>query len=86
MFLGSSEDIIKRTFEATTQFERSVWITRNIYNTYKSPFPTMNVVRRNEPLGTDMVYSYMEEINCRVTRSQFFTVIDTIVCDSFGPK
>ena len=35
-FLGASEDVIRRTFEVTTQYARAGWITGNIYNTYKN--------------------------------------------------
>ena len=56
-FLNANEDVIKRTFQATTQFARSGWIMGDIHKTYKAPFPAMNVLRRNEPVATDAVFA-----------------------------
>ena len=44
---------------ATTQYAIICWITGDISNTYKTPFPAMNVSRRNAPVATDQIYSDM---------------------------
>ena len=46
-FLKDPHEVIKKTFEDTTQFEKSGWITGHIYRTHKSPFPYLNVHMRN---------------------------------------
>jgi len=49
-FLQVPTETMKCTFEPTTQFARSAWIARQIYNTHRPPFPPLNVRRRNEPV------------------------------------
>lgn len=49
-------DIIKRTFEATTQYYRTPMGT-HLKKRYKSPFPSCNVQCRDEPDATDTVYA-----------------------------
>ena len=47
-------EVIKKTFEKTTQFARN--IVRLPFRThFKSRFPALNVRRRNEPVATDTV-------------------------------
>jgi hypothetical protein len=46
MFGWSSNNVIKRTFDVTTQFGRSIPTYSNMRMHYKSRFPAMNVVRR----------------------------------------
>jgi hypothetical protein len=43
-FLRASNEVIKHTFKATTQFARSGWITGRIYDTHRAPFPALNVI------------------------------------------
>ena len=53
-FLGKSADIIKRTYEATTQFVEKFPIPgTHIRQSKKSHFPALNVERRNEKVATD---------------------------------
>ena len=49
-------DVIKQTFQNSTQFAR-IPMSTTLTKHYKSPFPANNVHRRNEPLATDTVYS-----------------------------
>ena len=86
LFLNADEDIIKRTFLATTQYARSGWITGSIHKTYKTPFPAMNVSRRNEPVSTDQIYSDTPSFDGGYTVAQFYTGYNTKVCDIFGLK
>jgi hypothetical protein len=51
-------DINKRTFAATTQYAR-IPMRTTLKKHYKSPFPAMNVHRRDEPVATDTVYSLL---------------------------
>ena len=56
-FLFSNPDVIRKTFENTTQFARSGIIQGRITDTHRAPFPALNVHRRNEPVATDTVYA-----------------------------
>ena len=55
-FLHQSIDVIKRTFQATTQFARTNIGSLQLKKTFKTPFPACNVYRRNEPVATDPVF------------------------------
>ena len=75
-------DIIKHTFEKTTQFYRST-VTPAMKTRYKSPFPACNVHRRSEPVATDTIYSDTPAIDCGVTTAQFFVGTESLVCDVY---
>jgi hypothetical protein len=51
-----SPDIIKKTFQHTTQYERLPTGT-TLNATFKSPNPDFNVTRRNEAFACEIVYS-----------------------------
>ena len=55
-FLDTTPEIVKHTFRAMTQYARSGWITGTTTQTHKSPFPALNVFRRNEAVATDTIY------------------------------
>ena len=75
-------DIIKHTFENTTQFYRSTGsFTQKKH--YKSPFPAANVMRRNEPVASDTVFSDTPAIDCGVTAAQFFVGTKSLVSDVY---
>ena len=78
-------DIIKRTFEATTQYYRTPMGTY-LKKRYKSPFPACNVTRRDEPVATDTVYSNTPAIENGATAAQFFVGTKTLVCDIYPMK
>ena len=52
----TSEDIVKRTFQATTQLGHLSSAT-HLKRQYRSPNPALNVHLRNKPVATDMVYA-----------------------------
>ena len=78
-------DIIKRTFEATTQYYRMPMGT-HLKKRYKSPFPACNVQRRDEPVATDTVYADTPAIDSGVTAAQFFVGTKSLVCDVYPIK
>ena len=49
-------DIVKKTFQLNTKHACTL-IDTILKKHYKSPFPALNVSRRNEPVATDTVYS-----------------------------
>jgi hypothetical protein len=85
-FLRASTDVIKRTFDATTQFARSGWITGKIYDTHRAPFPALNVVRRNEAVATDTFFCDTPAVDCGFTDAQFFVGVDSRYVEVYGMK
>ena len=86
-FLFASNDVIKRTFHATTQFIKHLTHTgTNIRMTYKSPCPAANVLRRNEPVATDMIYGDTPAVDCGFEKAQVFVGRKSLVLDVFGIK
>ena len=71
-FLRAPIDVIKHTFEATTQYARSGWITGRIFDTHRAPFPALNVRRRNEGVATDTFYSDTPAVDDGSTCAQFY--------------
>ena len=85
-FLNVPIDVIARTFDATTQYAQSGWITGHIENTYKSPFPALNCRRRNESVATDTVYSDTPAIDNGSTCAQVFVGKQSKFSDVFGMR
>ena len=54
--------------------------------THKAPFPSLNVLRRNEPVATDTIYSPygIPAIGSGATCAQFFCGLYTYFCDIYG--
>ena len=79
-------DVIKRTFQATTQFARSGWITGHIYNTHRAPFPALNVSRRNEAVATDTIFADVAAIDDGSLCAQLFLGVQSRWVDAYGMK
>ena len=78
-------DIVQRTFACTTQYARMPMSTV-LKKHYKSPFPALNVHRRDEALATDTVYSDVPAIDSGVTIAQLFVGLTSTVCDVYPLK
>jgi hypothetical protein len=76
---------IKKTFEQTTQYARMPHGTI-LKKHYKSPFPALNVQRRDEPVATDTVFSDTPAIDGGETCAQIFVGTETLVTDVYGMK
>ena len=85
-FLHSSPEVIRRTLKATTQYAQAGWITNDITNTFKSPFPALNVRRRHESVATDTIFSDIPAIDDGSTCAQLFVGMSTKFCDVIGMK
>ena len=72
-FGGVSEDVIRKTFENTTQLGR-IGAVKNLklWKRHKSPNPALNVSRRNEPVATDTIYGPTNAIDNGSTAAQLF--------------
>ena len=71
-FLHQSADVIKRTFEATTQYARTNIGSLQLKKTFRTPFAACNVHRRNEAVATDTVFADVSAIDDGYTASQLF--------------
>ena len=80
-----STDVIKRTFKITMQYAH-IPMSTVLKKHYKSPFPALNVHRRNEPVATDMVYSDTPAINDGSTSAQIFVGTEYLLTDVYGMK
>ena len=78
-------DIIKQTFQHTTQYARLPTGT-TLRRAFKSPNPALNVVRRNEAIACDIVYSDVPAIDDGSTAAVIFVGMDTQVTDVYGIK
>jgi hypothetical protein len=76
---------IKKTFEQTTQYARMPNGTI-LKKHYKSPFPALNVQRRDETIATDTVDLDTPAIDGDETCAQIFVGTETMVTDVYGIK
>ncbi len=84
-FLFVPKNLIKKTFENTTQFARMP-MSDTLKKAYRSPFPACNIHRRNEPVATDTVYSDTPAIDDGATAAQIFVGTETTVADVYPMK
>ena len=78
-------DVIKSTFENTTQFYRTP-ASPQLKKRFRSPYPACNVQRRQEPLATDTVFSDTPAIDDGSKVAQIFVGTESCVIDVFGMK
>ena len=83
--LYSPLDVIKKTFENTTQFAKLPMSDR-LKTAYRSPHPANNVHRRNEPVATDTVFSDTPAIDGGETSAQVFIGTKSNVIDVYPIK
>ena len=53
---------------------------------YKSPFPGLNVHRRDEPVATDMIYSDTPTVDSGATIAHVFVGVESLVTDVYAIK
>lgn len=53
---------------------------------FKSPFPALNVKRRQEIVATDTVYADVPGVDCGYTQALFYCGTSFLVCDPYGTK
>ena len=78
-------DTVKRTIENTTQYTRMP-VSTHLKTRYKSPFPALNVLHRNESVATDTIYADTPAIDDGSISAQIFVGTDTLVTDAYGMK
>ena len=77
--------VIKKTFETTMQHSRTP-ASAILQQHYKSPFPVLNVHRRNESVDTDTVYFNAPTIDDRHAATQIFLGAKTMLTDVYEMK
>ena len=85
-FLMKNADTIKRTFEATTQLARTDTTGYALRQTYRSPYPALNVHRRKEAVAMDTLKSETPCMMTGVKLAQLFVGCDTYLMDVFPLK
>ena len=78
-------EVVERTLQATTQYAR-VPMSESSRRFFKSPFPALNVARRNEDLLTDVVYSDTPAIDDGSTSAAVYSGRISHVMDVYGMK
>jgi hypothetical protein len=78
-------NVIKKTFESTTQWARMV--ERYPFRKhFKSRFPALNVIRRSEPVATDTVFADTAAYGTACRLAQLFVGTKTFVTDIYPMK
>ena len=81
-FLNASKETVKHSFEATTQYAK----TMNIWNKSKAANPALNLPYQMEAIATDTVFADTPEIDNGATAAQFFCKCESMVCDVYPLK
>jgi hypothetical protein len=79
-------ELIKPTFENTTQLARSLHLYGDMRKHCKSRFPAFNVRQCNEPVATDTVFSDTPAIDNGARIAQIFVGRDALVTDIYSMK
>ena len=77
--------VIKKTFESTTQYAR-IPVSMVLHKHYKAPFPTLNMLQKDEAIAIDIVYHNTPPIDNRGTSAQIFVGIKTFLTNVYGMK
>jgi hypothetical protein len=78
-------DIIKKTFEVTTQYARMP-LNTVLRKCFKSPNPAVNVRRRDEPVATDTIQSDVPAIDGGEKYAQLFVGMKSLITDVHAMK
>jgi hypothetical protein len=84
-FVWLPTDIIKRTFEVTTQYA-PMPLNTILRKRFKSPNPLVNVPRRDEPVSMDTIQSDVPAIDGGEKYAQIFVGTKSLVTDVHGMK
>ena len=85
LFAWLPTDVVKKTYELTTQYAR-IPMSTTLRKRYLSPNPALNVFRRSESVATDTVFSDTPAVDSGITSAQFFVGCDSMVCDVYPMK
>jgi len=85
MFGWLPTEVIQQTFAVTTQYAH-LPMTTLLKKQYKSPFPALNVHRRDELVAMDTIYSDAPDIDSGATIAQVFVGTESLVTDVYAIK
>lgn len=85
LFAWLPEDIVRKTFEKTTQYARMP-VGTFLKKRYRSPFPAANVPRRNEPVATDKIVSDTPAVDSGATQAQVFVGTESQLTDVYATR
>ena len=85
MFGWLPTNVIQQTFAITTQYAHLPMSTL-LKKRYKSPFPALNVHRRDKPVATDTIYSDTPAIDSGATIAQVFVGVESLITDVYAIK
>ena len=85
LFAWLPTEVIKKTYEMTTQYAR-IPMSTILRKRYLSPNPALNVFRRSESVATDTIFSDTPAVDSGVTSAKFFVGCDSMVCDVYPMK
>ena len=84
-FLHVPIEKVRKTFERTTQYATNVMSGLKITQTIQSPYPALNVLRRNEPVATDTIFAEVPAVDTGgQTMAQIFVGRKSLVIDVYG--
>ena len=69
------------TIDTTIRYRTAQWVPSRTLKSYTEVLA--NVIRRNEPVATDELYSDTPAIDCGATRCQVFVGMNTDVVDIY---
>ena len=78
-------DVVKRTFDCTTQFA-TIPMSTTLKKQFKTPHPAANIPRRDEPLATDTVFSDTPAIDSGATIAQIYVGTESLVGAAYPMK
>jgi len=85
MFGWLPADIIKQTFEVTTQYAHLPMSTL-LNKRYEYPFPALNVHRRDGPVAMDTIYLDTPAVDSGATIAQVFVHVESLVTNVYAIK
>ena len=83
-FGRQSEQIIQDSYKVTSRFGGTIPHHDYLKKHFKSRNPVFNILRRNEPVATDTIFSDTPAINDGSTMAQIFVGKDPLVYHAYG--
>jgi len=77
--------VVQKTFDCTIQLAR-IPMSVHLQRHFKSPFPALNINRRDKPVATDTVYADTLGIEHGHKAAQFFVGTISLISDIYGVK
>ena len=76
---------MRKRFNATTQYVQ-IPMSTHLTLYFKSPFPSLNVKRRQESVATDTFYADITAVDFGHTQKQFYCGLNFLIFDAYVMK